>query len=159
VATETLIQNGSTLSSGTPIVGDLGELTFNGNVTAAAGSIWLVDLVAGLGGGADLITVGGDLNITGSNLTINFGGAFVEHQVYTIAIYGTGLNGTFSGLNDGAFVDPGNFYRINYGSGPAGAITLTAVPEPGTLGFLGLALGGFFVRRIRRRRAAAQVRE
>ena len=148
--------DGSSLTPGVldPLVTDaVSTLSFGGDLTASSGSIWLVDLVQG--GTSDLINVGGALDITGANLSINFGGTFVEHQVYTIANYGTGLTGNFAGLSEGAFVDPGNLYRINYGTGPSGAITLTAVPEPGTLGFLGLALGGFFVRRIRRRRAAA----
>jgi autotransporter-associated beta strand protein len=153
--------DGSSVTVGVldPLVTDaVGTLTFGGDLTASSGSIWLVDLVQGVGGN-DLINVGGALTIGGSNLAINFGGAFVEHQVYTIASYGTGLTGAFSGLSEGAFVDPGNLYRISYGTGiGSGAITLTAVPEPGTLGFLGLALAGFLTRRIRKRRAvAAQV--
>ncbi len=48
--------------------------------------------------------------------------------------------------------DRGGDYIFSYGTGSNSAITLTAVPEPGTLGLLGLALGGFFFRRLRRRR-------
>jgi autotransporter-associated beta strand protein len=159
IASGGTLTGGNVGSSGTvgvldPLVTDaVGTLTFGGDLTASSGSIWLVDLVQG--GTADLINVGGALDITGANLAINFGGGFVVDQVYTIANYTGGLTGNFAGFIEGAFVDPNSLYRINYGTGPSGAITLTAVPEPGTLGFLGLALGGFFVRRIRRRRAAA----
>ncbi len=171
IASTATIASGGTLTGGNdgssmtvgvldPFVTDaVGTLSFGGDLTAATGSIWLVDLVQGVSGTSDLINVGGALGIGGANLAINFGGAFVEHQVYTIANYGTGLTGTFGTLAEGAFVDPGNLYRISYGTGiGSGAITLTAVPEPGTLGFLGLALAGFLTRRIRKRRAAvAQV--
>lgn len=153
----TTVESGAYLTGATD--GTTGTLTFSNNLTTEAGSIWLVDLVQGVSGPTDLISVGGALDLSGSSLNISFGGAFVEYEVYTIATYGTGLTGAFSGLSEGAFVDPGNLYRISYGTGGAGgAITLTAVPEPGTLGFLGLALAGFFTRRIRKRRAvAAQV--
>jgi autotransporter-associated beta strand protein len=167
IASTATIASGGTLTGGNdgssmtvgvldPLVTDaVGTLSFGGDLTAATGSIWLVDLVQGVSGTSDLINVGGALGIGGANLAINFGGAFLEHQVFTIATYGTGLTGTFSNLNEGAFVDPGSLYRISYGTGiGSGAITLTAVPEPGTLGFLGLALAGFLTRRIRKRRAA-----
>jgi len=156
--TDTLIENGGRLTAGTveggvPVGGNLGTLTFKGDLTLQSStSIWLVDLVAGTN--ADRVNVGGLLTLNNATLNIKFGGTFALNQVYTIATHGSGLNGTFAGLVDGDFVDPGNLYRINYGSGPSGAITLTAVPEPGTLGFLGLALAGFVTRRIRRRRAA-----
>jgi hypothetical protein len=53
---------------------------------------------------------------------------------------------TFNGIGQGDIISG---YQIDYGST---AITLTAVPEPGTLGLLGVALGGFFFRRLRKRR-------
>jgi len=160
--TDTLIENGGRLTAGTveggvPVEGNLGTLTFNGDLTLESStSIWLVDLVEGTS--ADRVNVGGLLTLNNATLTINFGGTFVENQVYTIATYGTGLvsdpflSGTFNGLSEGATIGS---YTLSYGNGlSGGAITLTAVPEPGTLGFLGLALAGFVTRRIRRRRAA-----
>ena len=164
VDTDTLIENGGTLTAGTvavgvPVAGNLGTLTFNGDLTLqSTSSIWLVDLVQGTG--ADRINVGGNLNLNGATLDINFGDAFTPFEVYTIAQYGIGLagagpflSGEFDGWVDGQTI--GN-YTISYGDGSAGSfITLTAVPEPGTFGLLGLALAGFFFCRIRKRRAEA----
>jgi len=154
---DTTIGAAATITAGTignsPM--DVGTLTFYGDLNTAGGT-WLIDLVQG--GSADNITVtSGALNIAGANLApINFSGTFTGFASYEIATYATGqLSGTFAGLADGAFVDPGQLYYINYGTN---AITLTAVPEPGTLGLLGLALAGFFTRRtrrIRRRRVEA----
>jgi len=154
-ASAATIASGGTLTGGNdaggvPVVGNLGTLTFGGDLTAAAGSIWLVDLVGGVS--ADRIIVGDVLGIDGSNLAINFGGTFVESQVYAIATYGTSSSGIFNGLSEGAFVDPGNLYRISYGTrGAGGSITLTAVPEPAAfIPLVPFLLAGlWFVRRRR----------
>ena len=91
-----------------------------------------------------LVDITGILNLNSSNLSLITTGAYTFGNTYTIANY-TSRVGTFNNLADGAFVSG---YQINYG---ANAITLTAVPEPGTLGLLGLALGGFIFRRLRHR--------
>ena len=155
ISGDTTINSGATLTGGT--VGGTGNLTFTGNLTAASGSIWLVDLVQNVNGSSDSITVGGNLAIAGSVFTEAFTNTFTYGNKYTIATY----TGTQSGVFDysGAWNDNtertigGGQYLIKYAD--AGAITLTAVPEPGTLGFLAMALGGFFFRRIRKRRAEA----
>ena len=100
---------------------------------------------------SDVINAGA-LSIGGANLTLNRKGTFNVTNTYTIANFTGGLTGTLAGLAEGAFIDG---YQISYGGGMTGSITLTAVPEPGTLGLLGLALAGFFTRRIRKRRAEA----
>jgi autotransporter-associated beta strand protein len=149
----TEVKSGGILSAGVPGASDgVGTLTFGGDLTTRSGSTWLVDLVEGVSGTADRVDVGGGLSLTGADLTIQFSGSFEPGKVYTIANYGTSLTGTFNGLSDGAFVDPGMQYFISYGalSGP-GAITLTAVPEPGTIGILGIALSGILLRRRRRK--------
>ncbi|HQW29468.1 MAG TPA: autotransporter-associated beta strand repeat-containing protein, partial [Verrucomicrobiales bacterium] len=155
VGGNTTIASGGTITGGTN--GGIGTLTFTGNLTAATGSIWLVDLVQNANGNSDSITVGGNLAIAGAIFQDAFTNAFTMGNKYTIATY----SGVQSGVFDysGAWNDNtertigGGQYLIKYAD--AGAITLTAVPEPGTLGFLAMALGGFFFRRIRKRRAEA----
>jgi autotransporter-associated beta strand protein len=146
----TTVQSGAVLTGATD--GTVGELTFAGNLTTSSGSTWLIDLVQDVNGSSDLINVsGGALDLGSATLSLMTTGNFTLNNTYTIATYQS-LAGTFSGLLEGAVISN---YQISYGSGTNGAITLTAVPEPGTLGMLGLALGGFFFRRIRRRRAEA----
>jgi autotransporter-associated beta strand protein len=153
----TMIDSGATLSAGFDGVSDR-TLSFSGDLTASAGSIWLVDLVQNMDGVTDHINVTGALNISGAIFQEGaFSSAFTIGNRYTIATYGSGLTGEFDlWANNSQRTISGGQYLINYAD--AGAITLTAVPEPGTLGFLGLALAGFLTRRIRKRRAVvAQV--
>jgi len=52
-------------------------------------------------------------------------------------------------ISEGAIIN--GQYRISYGQELGGYITLTAVPEPFTVGFLGFLFGGAFgFRRYRR---------
>lgn len=148
----TTIQTGATLTGGT--VGGVDSLDFNGDLTLAAGSTWLVDLVETTSGISDSINVGGLLTLGNSELDLALSGTFSGGS-YVIANFGT-LSGTFNNLAEGDFIGD---YQISYGVTTANAITLTAVPEPGTLGLLGLALGGFFFRRARRRRTVAALQE
>ena len=160
VTGDVLVSAGAQITAGSvgaidaPLMSDIGSLSIGGDLAMSAGSTWLIDLVQGTTGSADRIDVGDVLNLSSSNLVINFGGSFEPDKVYTIATYGTSLTGTFNGLAEGAFVDPGNLYFINYGSGPGGAITLTAVPEPATAGLLGLVAGVSLIVRRKRRRAS-----
>lgn len=143
----TSLAAGSYLAPGDPAVnGGIGTIKFNGTLTNATGATWLIDLVADVNGSADRINLGtGSLNLNDAALSLVTSGVYTAGYTYTIATYAS-LAGTFNGLSDGAIISG---YQINYGTT---AITLTAVPEPGTLGLLGLALGGFFVRRLRKRR-------
>ncbi|MCB1203460.1 MAG: autotransporter-associated beta strand repeat-containing protein, partial [Verrucomicrobiae bacterium] len=152
ISGNTNLGTGTTLSAGDPAVSaGIGTLTFGGDLTLATGSTWLIDLVQNVNGSSDLIDVSsGTLNLSSASLGLNTTGAINFGNVYTIATFNS-LAGTFNGLNEGAVISN---YQISYGQVTAGAITLTAVPEPGTLGFLGLALGGFAWRRWRRRRAS-----
>jgi len=146
----TLTGDTANISTGaTSAQGSIGTLNFNGqDVTFGNDTTWFVDLVENTNGLADRINNIGTLSI-GSNTTLSLlpdGMNQNAGYTYTIANYSSRV-GTFSNFSDGAIISG---YQINYGTN---AITLTAVPEPGTLGLLGLALGGFFFRRIRRRRA------
>jgi fibronectin-binding autotransporter adhesin len=138
----TTVQNGGFLTGATN--GTVGEINFASGLTTDTGSTWLIDLVQNVNGSSDLVDITGILNLNSSNLSLITTGAHTFGNTYTIANY-TSRVGTFNNLADGAFVSG---YQINYG---ANAITLTAVPEPGTLGLLGLALGGFIFRRLRHR--------
>lgn len=155
---DTTLDSGAFLNAGNGTAPGL--LTFEDDLTLAAGSTWLVDLVHG--GTADRINVNGHLTLGGS-LSIAATGGFLHDATYFIAGYGSlGGNG-FS--NDIAWnpslltgrIDGGNgtYWDINYNNG--GVISLTAVPEPGTLltllAFLGS--GGWIARRRRSRRRSA----
>ena len=138
-----------------------GVLLINGTNTGAGTTIVAAGTLGGTGTLSGAASVSSGATITGGVIgtvgapVLNTSASFMQGNVYTIGSYGTGaLTGTFNGLaeND-IFMN----YRINYGTITTGAITLTAVPEPGTLGFLGVALGGLFARRLRKRHAAAVV--
>lgn len=154
----TTVATGGSLTGGTE--GGIGTLTFE-NGLSSAGSTWLIDLVGGSGGGAgnsDIVTVtSGSLDITNAILDLNLAsGSFTRGEVFTIANYAT-LSTQFSGLSEGAFImDGGGTYQINYGGGTSGAITLTAVPEPGAvIPLLLLAAIGVWMRFKRRGKSAA----
>jgi autotransporter-associated beta strand protein len=162
IAGTTLIDGG--LSTGTQTVGfETGSLTFNGEVNFGAGSLWFIDLVQGLSSTtSDSIHINGDFNIApGAALSFLTQNTFTQTEQFTIATFTGNRLGEFE-FGGSAWLDgeertiDGNQYLITYGSG---SITLTAVPEPGTLGLLGLALGGFFFRRLRKRRTVASLTE
>lgn len=74
----------------------------------------------------------------------------IEYRNEDAPIGGTyhGLFDTFNGLAEGAIVSvQGNDFILSYGDRRADVITLTAVPEPSTLAFLGCAGLAFLGRR------------
>jgi autotransporter-associated beta strand protein len=151
ISGNTTIGNGAILTGGTD--GGIGTINFSGSLTNAVGATWLIDLVGDVSGSSDLINLGsGVLDLNNANLSINLGSSnFTIGRTYTIATYGSLVSG--SAFSGGSIISG---YEINYG---ANSITLTAVPEPGTLGLLGMALGGFFFRRLRKRRNGATGKE
>jgi len=139
------MESGSTLAAGG--IGGIGSLAFSSDLQASAGSVWLVDLVQSVNGQSDLVTAAGSLDLGGASLQLSLPGTFTQGHVYTIASYGS-LSGTFNGISDGAIV---HGYRIDYGSGTNGSVTLTAVPEPGALALLGFGIAGHLLAGARRR--------
>ncbi len=137
VSTKTTVESGGNISPGNPGVDSgVGTLTFTGDLETKTGSTWLIDIVQNENGKSDRVAVSGVLTIAGSILDLNFAETFTNGHVYTIASYGS-LVGEFDGWAQDAVISN---YRIDYGSGPNGIITLTAVPEPETVWALLLAL-------------------
>lgn len=143
--------NGSLSTGALATTGSIGTLDFNGNdLTFGEGSLWLVDLVLGVSESSDAVLVNALTIGANSNLNLSLSGAFNGDESYTLATY-TSLAGTFANYaTSGVYTIGGNSFFLDYGTN---MITLTAVPEPGTLGLLGLALGGYAWRRRRKRRA------
>lgn len=158
VGGDATILSGGTVTGGT--AGGIGDLTFSQDLTLDSGSTWLVDLMHD-STTADQIIVSGNLHIGGA-LSIADTGSFTNGSIYTIATYGSLSGNGFS--NDSAYdgilltgrIDGvgGSYWTVNYNDN--GAITLTAVPEPGTLLSLLITLltGGWFARRRAAHRAA-----
>lgn len=146
--------SGGTLAPGNSIDSlDTGTLSFTGGTFAAEINTSALT--------ADLVNVTGDLNLTsnptlmltdiGSDVTLSPGTVFK-----LITYSGSWNSNTFLGhADDSTFTFGANSYKIDYNEPVFGgsAVTLTAIPEPGTLALVGLGAVGFFRLRIRRRRA------
>ena len=142
-----IVGSGATLAPGfSP-----GQLTLQGNLTLQSGSTFEVEL-NGLNPGTQydqLLFSGGSFSLTLNNPTLNVVLGFTPslNDSFTIVSGFSSLSGTFSGLpNEATFTVGGTEFQINYG---VNDITLTVVPEPGTLGALSLA---FAVSVVLRRR-------
>ncbi|MBU4459949.1 MAG: autotransporter-associated beta strand repeat-containing protein, partial [Verrucomicrobia bacterium] len=140
---------GGIASSGTVSPGNsAGTLTSYGNVTLGAGATLALELDDPLLGyeSDKLVMNGGALSLSGSPdlslsllYTPSLGDAFTI--VSGMTGFDPGFDGTFSGKPDlGTFDVSGTTFQIDY---TPTDITVTVVPEPHTLGLLGLAaLGG-----------------
>lgn len=151
VSGNTTIGDGATITAGD--VGNVAfdDLSFGGSLAVGqaggASTTWLVDLVGGTG--HDTIGVAGALSLSDVMLDIDFSNVGAGDS-FIIASYGS-LTGTFSNTeSSGIYSIGGGSWTINYGSIGNNFITVTAVPEPGAFGLLGIALAWYGVRRFRR---------
>lgn len=159
--TGTLTVNAGTLGGETSLGGNV---TIGGSGTLAPGNSPGTMTVAGnldiagtyayqfTGGGslADLVNVGGTLDLTGSSVTWENLGTYTLNDKFTLFGYTAGdLTGTFTGYGDDmSYVFGGGEWLINYDDNSAGLnggsgtrfVTITAIPEPGAalLGGLGM---------------------
>lgn len=125
--------------------GTTGSLDFSGkDLSFASGSTWFIDIV---GAAFDSVT-GIDVFSIDPAANLSFSTFTPTAQSYTLASYASPAdpNQFFANFADGHVFSG---YQINYTNT---AITLTAIPEPGTIGLLSLLLGGLFYQRIRSRR-------
>lgn len=133
---------GGVIAPGNGTDGTLGTLAVTGNVTLAhLGTYGVLDIDV-VSGAADLLTVGGTLDVSGATLHTDFTGA-ASFTPLVIATYGTlvGTFGTVQGLPVG--------WSIDYHYQSQNQIAL--VPEPSTIVLAGIGLAGLMARRLRRR--------
>lgn len=110
---------GSATLAGTIAPGhSIGRLTFTGDVTLAASSVYEVEVDAA--GGSDLVTIGGKATLEGSRLSVLAGaGDYQEGTDYTILTAAGGVTGAFGEVTSNlAFLTP----SLAYGDT---AVTLT----------------------------------
>jgi autotransporter-associated beta strand protein len=139
-----------------------------GTLTFISGSIFEYEMDTSTVG-ADLLHVSGALSI-GSNVMLDLTDLATSSQTLAIdtkfslfSYTGVWNNGTFNGYaDDSTFLFANNEWRINYNdltggsnftgnqAGATGFVTLTVIPEPSSIGLLGL--GGVGALLVRRRR-------
>ncbi|MEX2215783.1 MAG: autotransporter-associated beta strand repeat-containing protein [Phycisphaeraceae bacterium] len=151
--------NGQTLINNGTVIGDLitdagsnispglsiGLLNFN-NALDINGNL-TIEIDPTGPGSVDMINVLGLLDVTDSLLTVNILGP-LDDAAYIFAKYGS-LAGTFNPLNVSFSINPVG-YEIRYNF-QGNNIALVQIPEPASIGLLGLAGAAL----LRRRRAVA----
>lgn len=136
--------SGATLAPGAAGSGNIGSIAFPGALALASGSTLSLDI----NGNAsyDQVSSGGAVSLSGATLGVARNGPVTIGTVFNI-LSGSSLSGTFSGLAEGATVNPGDAqtsFLIRYGTLVPNTVTLTAVPEPRFYaGAVGLGLLGF----------------
>lgn len=83
-----------------------------------------------------LLTVSNNVDLANMNLNLSLGdeASFSINEVINLVQYGGALTGQFSGIDDGDILNIGTYdFRLSYGAGTASSISLTVVPEPGTV--------------------------
>ncbi len=138
------------LSPGASYLAATGTLGIQGALILGGAAVFLAEFDSGTSG-ADLVNVGGTLDLGGATLDLIQLGTYTDGQRFTLFGYDS-LVGTFDGLDDGDFTTDslGGIWQINYfddtagenGGSGSGFVTLTAIPEPAAtlLGALGLML-------------------
>jgi fibronectin-binding autotransporter adhesin len=150
------LRNGQTLKGGGTVQGGLiaesgatvapgsspGILTLEDDLTMNAGSVFSVELTGlAVGTGYDQLAFSGandTLTLNSPTLALTDTTGFPVSSVFTIltGFQTLGGDGIFAGLAAGATVTTANNqYEINY---TTTSVTLTVVPEPGTLGTVGV---------------------
>jgi autotransporter-associated beta strand protein len=148
-----ILQSGATLQPGS----SPGVLTVTGDVTFNSGSTFEVEILGPLSGQYDQLLMGSSYELTlgGATLSVSAPNPLSVGTVFPIISgWGSIDSTTFDGLPDGAnFTVGANQFQINYGTLPGYSddVTLTVVPEPGTLAMMALALaiGTVLRRRVR----------
>jgi len=153
-----IVGNGATLSPGA----SPGALTLAGDLEFQSGGTFDVELLGPLSYDQVLMT-GGGVRPGGGTLLVSAPGVLPLGTVFPIVSgWGSYDSSIFVGLPEGTTFTAGvNQLTINYGTltGYGDDVTLTVVPEPATLGLLGMVAAAFLLRRrMREREAAVQTR-
>lgn len=143
-----IAESGSFVKPGT----SPGTLTVTGDVTFQSGSTFEVELLGTLSGQWDQILMTGVSEATLNNATLSViaPNPLTLGFVFLIENWGSIDSSTFNGLPDGTtFAAGANVFQINYGtlSGYADDVTLTVIPEPSTLGLVGMIAAAVLLRR------------
>lgn len=125
-------------------------LVTSNHLTADTGSTLSLILDSPFAGDQAFIMVAnnvtlGDVNL---NLSLAEGVSYAANDMISLINYGGILTGQFAGYDDGDILNVGGVdFQLSYGSGAASSISLTVIPEPGTVvliigGVLALAVWG-----------------
>lgn len=152
-----LLTGSVTVSNRLSIGNSPGTMGFQ-NLTLGAGSVAEFEVTGG-GSAGDLGNVAGLLNLNGAGLSLIQLGTYTANDKFTLFAYTVGnLLGNFGGLEDDAeFEAAGGRWKIDYDDPLAGVnggvgerfVTVTAVPEAGSVWLLG---GAALAMSLRRRR-------